>query len=667
MVRLSHVHIAEKRVMSDTAITHREPFLRLPGFMPDALPFAARSALSLMLAYWIAFTAQVDSASSAGVCVAIIAQPSSGMARSKAGWRIVGTVVGGFAALGLLSAFPQDRTMLLAGFAVWLGLCTFFATLLRDFRSYAAALAGYTVGIIAIGVITAPQTALAATLNRVAAIVMGIVCVMVVNTAFGATTAFDALVVELRDRTDKMTALVLDALEGRKLQDDMAMVTIAAGAAALRTQGTYAAHEFPDGRRRRNGALHTIAALLAMVAASRTGAALLGPDTAEAVRAHLKAVASALRDPGSPVPSAPIPTTPNEALLLERADQLLTMHRDALAGLHALTGDFGELPRIRLATSYDVPAAFIGATRAIIGTAIGGVFSVIAGWPGATLWLIQYAALIALLGIQPNPSAASVAFGVPLLPVAVITGVVDYLLLPHASGYAMFTLAIAPAAFVAALTVRQATLAPYSTATFLYVPLLLSPSNTESFDFGGYCNTVLEVAGAATLTYLSFGLILKVSPRRRLYRVAAQTAKDLRRTIHERGRLLDQPRAQGVLYDRMSRALTWLGPPTQSRRRLLSHIYGMGEIDLAFRRARTGLADARDAEPLLRDATDAASDALEQADAATLLQAAQTLLDHPAAAHAADAVRRAVSGMAGIARVIGADAPALRFYRRLIA
>ena len=57
----------------------REPLLVLPGFLPDALGFASRTTLSLLLAYLFSFWVQLDSASSAGICVAIVAQPSIGM------------------------------------------------------------------------------------------------------------------------------------------------------------------------------------------------------------------------------------------------------------------------------------------------------------------------------------------------------------------------------------------------------------------------------------------------------------------------------------------------------------------------------------------------------------------------------------------------------------
>jgi len=107
-----------------SATTSPTPFLTLPGgFMPGAPGFALRTTLALLLAYAVAFWTQLDSASSAGICVAIVAQASPGMALSKALNRAGGTILGGIVAIALVAAFPQNRTMLLAGFTLWLGAC----------------------------------------------------------------------------------------------------------------------------------------------------------------------------------------------------------------------------------------------------------------------------------------------------------------------------------------------------------------------------------------------------------------------------------------------------------------------------------------------------------------------------------------------------------------
>ena len=62
---------------------------------------------------------------------------------------MIGTVVGAVMSVVLVACFPQDRILFLGGLALWGAACAFVATLLRNFASYAAALAGYTAAIIA--------------------------------------------------------------------------------------------------------------------------------------------------------------------------------------------------------------------------------------------------------------------------------------------------------------------------------------------------------------------------------------------------------------------------------------------------------------------------------------------------------------------------------------
>ena len=645
----------------------RSPFLLLPGFRPDAVGFAIRTTGALLLAYLVAFAVQVDGPSTAGVCVAIVAQPSPGMAMSKAASRLLGTLLGGCIGLALLAAFPQDRVLLLAGYAVWLGVCTFGSTLLRDFRSYGAALSGYTAGIIAIGAIDSPDSALLTTLNRVAAMAIGIAAVFVVNNMFAGNDAVDSLVAELRERTDAITATAVAALEGRPVGDDLATLHVASGAAALHTQATYAVRELPDGRIRSNAARAVIASLLAMVSAARDLGRELGPDTPAAVREHLDAVVAAIHIPTAPLPVAPWPTRPGDALILQCADELLMQTRRARIAQDVLAEGKGDLPAVRLRSSHDVPGALLAACRSMLAVGLGSLVCICSGWSGATLVLIMQSAFTALLAQAPNPRAASLSFVVPLLPMALLIGVIEFILLPNASGFVPFAAAVAPVSLAAALLTRVPRLASFAPVAFLYVPLFLGPSNAQTYNLAIYCNTVMQVGVAVLLTVLSFDLVLRVSPSRRFYRVAAELAAELRRTLRRSDRLFDEAPAQSVLFDRMMRAMTWMRRETPARVRLLHEMYGIGEVDLAIRRARSGLAQLQAIEPRLLEAVSPAGQALDGGDSDALLRAGQAMLDHPSAAASASAVRQTVSAMASAAQLLGEDHSARRLYRRLTA
>src|SRR5580692_627100 len=129
---------------------------RFSASLPDALSavrepllFGVRLWVSVCLALFVAFWLELDNPFWAGASAAIVCQPQLGAALRKGWFRMIGTVIGATMIVALTALFPQDRIGFLALLAVWGGICAFIATLLRNFASYGAALAGYTAAIIA--------------------------------------------------------------------------------------------------------------------------------------------------------------------------------------------------------------------------------------------------------------------------------------------------------------------------------------------------------------------------------------------------------------------------------------------------------------------------------------------------------------------------------------
>jgi len=593
--------------------------------MPDAVGFAVRTTAALLLAYLVAFAIQLESASSAGLCVAIVAQPTPGMAMSKALYRVAGTILGGIVGFALVALFPQDRTMLLGAFILWLGACTFVAALLRDFRSYGAVLCGYTVGIIAVFGIDAPDGALLATLNRVAAILLGVASVAVVNALLSHAVAYEQLVAALRRRLAAAEALALTALAGQDLPNEPLPAQEGAAILALRTDASHAATELPDGPARNAGAQAAIAGLLGMLSATRAIATGLRLPTDAATRRTMDAAAAQLRQRGpkltddqGPAPPETLPTDLTAAALLERSQELLRQHALARNGLRALQDGHGPIAQVSLPVHYDVVGAGLSAARTVISVGLGCVFCVYAGWPGATLLLVQQAAFTALLGMQPNPSAAGVAMGLSLPAPALAAGIVGFVLLPQASGYVPFALAVAPFAFVAALAARHPVTARFGPGLLLYFLLLLSPANTESFDLAAFLNNLLIQVLAIVFMVLAFRLILPVSPRRRLARVADAIGRQVRRALAGRPDGYDLSAARCLFVDRLAQAQVWLGRPTPVRLAVLERLSAFTELEAALRRAQAGLHALGRTLPLPEpDVLDAAARELLTGDHAT--------------------------------------------------
>lgn len=128
--------------------TSAELNARLGAAGPPLL-FGLRLWAAVCLALYVAFVLELDNPSWAGTSAAIVCLPQVGASLRKGRFRMIGTLVGAAMSVALTACFPQDRVLFLGGLALWGAACTFAALLLRNFASYAAAVAGYTPLIIA--------------------------------------------------------------------------------------------------------------------------------------------------------------------------------------------------------------------------------------------------------------------------------------------------------------------------------------------------------------------------------------------------------------------------------------------------------------------------------------------------------------------------------------
>src|SRR6201987_5345164 len=113
------------------------------------LLFGLRLWASVCLALFVAFWLELDNPFRAGTSAAIVCYPQLGASLRKGWFRMIGTVIGATMIVVLTAWFPQDRIAFLVLLALWGGICDFVGSVLRNFASYSAALAGSTPAIIA--------------------------------------------------------------------------------------------------------------------------------------------------------------------------------------------------------------------------------------------------------------------------------------------------------------------------------------------------------------------------------------------------------------------------------------------------------------------------------------------------------------------------------------
>lgn len=593
---------------------------------PDWLGFCFRTWLAIVLALAAAFWLQLDSPSSAAVCVAILAQPSRGQSLSKAVYRMGGTVLGAVVAVVLAALFPQDRFMLLGGIAFWLALCTFVATMLRDFRAYGAVLSGYTVAIVGLTEIDTPLDTFENAVSRVAVIALGIIATMLVNDLFGSPETWTQLAHSLDTLATKAFGIADDARDGRPIPDEGEITSLGNSILALKTQASYARTELADGRQRIMAANSAILALLDLLRASRA-------------IAH--------------IPDRILPENSPGAIFLADRTAALARHRGwAEQGMRVLADGGTPARRIVLRTHRDLFAGGLNATRILIAFVLGAAFSILSGLSDSTLALVQVSAVCALAATNPNPT--SFAFGLIIgAPLAVIcAGLVNFFLLNQGSAMVLLAVSLLPVVLVGCSLSMNAKTGTVGFIMLVFTIVLLSPANQQSFDLSAFAERSVMFIAAAVIVFLALVLVLPVSPRRRLMRGMTATVAELRAVLDGR---LDAGGSgnAGRRYDRLTQIAAWNAQigPAGSRRFVLARAVALNDLTAAVIRSRRALRRAR-AVPDLHDAAREAEARLAGVGVGTLGSLEQATTDLAAqgrdlAPAEADLMRSAVSGLYG--------------------
>jgi uncharacterized membrane protein YccC len=146
--------------------------------------FSLRCFAAAVIAMYIAFWADLPRPYWALATVYIASQPLSGATRSKAVFRLLGTLLGAAAAIAMVPNLVDEPALLSIAMAAWLGLCLYFSLLDRTPRSYVFMLAGYSAAIIGFPAVTTPDQIFNIASARVQEISLGIICATIVHSLF---------------------------------------------------------------------------------------------------------------------------------------------------------------------------------------------------------------------------------------------------------------------------------------------------------------------------------------------------------------------------------------------------------------------------------------------------------------------------------------------------
>nr|WP_315252163.1 FUSC family protein [uncultured Duganella sp.] len=145
------------------------------------LLFSAKCFAASMLALYVALAAGLPRPFWAMMTAYIVASPFSGAVRSKALFRVCGTLIGSTATIGMVPRMANAPELLSLALACWVGLCLYISLLDRTPRSYIFMLAGYTAGLIGFPAVNDPGAIFDTGLARVEEITIGILSATVVH------------------------------------------------------------------------------------------------------------------------------------------------------------------------------------------------------------------------------------------------------------------------------------------------------------------------------------------------------------------------------------------------------------------------------------------------------------------------------------------------------
>lgn len=577
------------------------------------LLFGLRLWASVCLALYVAFWLELDNAFWAGTSAAFVCQPQLGASLRKGWYRMVGTVVGATAIVLLTAYVPQDRLAYLTGLTLWCSACALVATLLRNFASYAAALAGFTAVIIAsddLGATGGPSgNAFMLAVTRATEICIGIVSagVVLAGTDLGGArrklaTSLAASTAEIATRFSGMLALagpelpetlparrellrrvialdpIIDQAKGESSQlryhSPILQATIDGLFTALAGWRAVAVHlaRLSDDAARQEA--HVV---LRLVPQEWQNAAQVEPRIWLADPARFRGTCESAERMLIALPAP----TPSARLLADQTARILTGISDALDGLALLVAAPTRSVR-RRGAEFRVPdwmPSLVNAARTFVAIGTVGLFWIVTAWPSGATAVVFTAIVVLVFAPRADRTYAGAAgFVVGIVLAAILAAVVKFAALPGRETFEAFSIVLGlylvPVGALMALPWQTTTFAAMAT---MFVPLL-APTNQMSYDTAQFYNAALAIITGSGAAALSFLLLPPLSAALRTRRLLALSLRDLRRLAARRVRWTPDD-WEGRVYGRLA-ALPDEAEPVERARLLAALTVGTAILHL---------------------------------------------------------------------------------------
>ncbi|GLQ76840.1 fusaric acid resistance protein [Mesorhizobium huakuii] len=546
--------------------------------------FALRTVSAGLIALLAAYALKLDHPQWAMMTVFIVAQPVAGMVLAKGFYRLLGTLAGGLAAIGITTVFGTNPWVLVTVLAVWIGICTFVSSLLRNPEAYGAALAGYTAMIIGLPAFGQPHLVVDLAVARCAEIVLGIVCAGVTSRLILPKLASDAIISRLKRCILDLATYAAGAFSGGDTATLSALHRkLVADTQTLGEMRAYARLEAPSFAPRAHPVRRTIGQLLSALSAARALHSHAAPKNAALipVRSELQALVGEL----AAKPGALDDTTPwveqldaisakarqlPDASVDQGDDRVGTITRltiaadfaealkQVLRGLDALrapvtrTGRASRQPA--LVVHRDYPGASRNAVRAALATLLVAAFWLTTKWSEAAGTVILVAVVSSLFAARPDPVQVSWGFFKGTLLALPFAFLVGQIALPALPGFGWFVLFVVPILVPTALGMANPRYVGIATAFAINFLAFLSPHQAMTYDPGPFFAGSASVLVGILLAIGVFIVVLPADPWLAANRIVRAMREDLARLcLHER--VPRRSAFESLAYDRINQLM----------------------------------------------------------------------------------------------------------------
>jgi uncharacterized membrane protein YccC len=597
----------------------------LPGWRQwlFALKISGAALLALGIALWV----DLPRPYWAMATVYITMQPLSGATRSKALYRVVGTLIGVAMAVVLVPPLVNAPEVLTLALALWTAGCLYLSLLDRSPRAYLFMLAGYTAALIGFPAVTSPETIFDTAVSRAEEITLGILCASLVASLVFPEPVGPVLAARVGAWLGEAGRWTGDVLSGagEEPATRARRLRLAAEAAEIDALSTHLAYDTSAQRRAvplvqllrgrmlmllpvlssladRIAALNGLSGLTSelrhLLADVEAWSAAGAPAVeADALLARIEAADRPLSSPLSAHASWPALV---RASLIDRLRELVAIGRDCRVLQDGIArGDGGLREPLAFASEFGGRAPRHRDHGMALRSAIGVFLAIVAcvsvwiatAWPDGATAAMMGAVLCCLFATQDDPAPAILSFATWTGIAAAAIGVLLFGVMPLVHDFVSLALVLAPALILCGLLMTIPKTMPVGLALGVNGNALLAIQDRYTSEFGAYVNSSMALVGGIWLAALVTRLVRSVGAEHGARRLVAASRADLARAARRRGRgdrtafahlMLDR---LGLLVPRLAAA----GPDSDLARidTLAALRIGMNLVSL--RRARHGL------------------------------------------------------------------------------